>query len=348
MGMIKLPEGAQTFFKDNIDSVFESGCIAEGPWIDALEQEVRSIVGSSFSTSFCSNGAGLNAILTVLRKERGFTKYIIQANTMYGMKLLGDNVGMSYEGAVPSSIDTLMPTASQVDVFLSGLRKPAQTVFVLSHIGGIVNPDVEEIADICSSYGVCLVEDCAHSLGATLNGRHSGTFGLAGVYSLYATKAIPSGEGGISVTNDDDLGEKLARFVKYDRFEMKMDVGLNLRVSEIQALLSFSVIRELQTILDDKREIGALYDKACERLGLRYVPQQTSVMAGNYYKYILLDTSGELRSKWGCIDQTSPVYGYSMDEDRDGITSGHICLPIWYGLERSAVQNVIGQLEGLQ
>ena len=69
------------------------------------------------------------------------------------------------------------------------------------------------------------MEDCAHSFGSTLNGKHSGLFGDAGVYSFYATKAIPVGEGGIVVTNDAKIGEMIIDFSIYDRFDQKVKNG---------------------------------------------------------------------------------------------------------------------------
>ena len=119
-----------------------------------------------------------------------------------------------------------MPTVGQVKQFCESLARPDKTVFLLTHIGGIVNPDILEIAAICAKFGVALVEDCAHSVGATINGEHAGLFGVAGVYSLYATKSITAGEGGIAVTNDEDLGSQLTRFNMYDRFDQVQDVGI--------------------------------------------------------------------------------------------------------------------------
>ena len=65
---------------------------------------------------------------------------------------------------------------------------------------------------------------------------------MAGVYSLYSTKAIPAGEGGIIVTNNSELAHKIDKFIIYDRFEKELDIGINIRMSEINALLAFSVL----------------------------------------------------------------------------------------------------------
>ena len=71
----------------------------------------------------------------------------------------------------------------------------------LVHIGGHLAFEVEEIAHYCSENGIFLIEDCAHAHGAEWNGRKPGTYGDAGVYSLYATKTITTGEGGVLVSS---------------------------------------------------------------------------------------------------------------------------------------------------
>src|SRR5256714_15115662 len=77
----------------------------------------------------------------------------------------------------------------------------------LVHIGGHIAFDVERIAAYCRDNGIFLIEDCAHAHGASWNGGRPGIWGDAGVYSLYATKTISAGEGGVLVTRHHDLAE---------------------------------------------------------------------------------------------------------------------------------------------
>ena len=70
----------------------------------------------------------------------------------------------------------------------------------LVHIGGHIAFEVEQISAYCRDNGIFLIEDCAHAHGASWNGRKAGTYGDAGVYSLYATKTISTGEGGVLVS----------------------------------------------------------------------------------------------------------------------------------------------------
>ena len=132
---------------------------------------------------------------------------------MYGVKTIALSSGLELCGYVDCSLDYIMPTYNQVADFIKKLENPSECVFMITHIGGWINPDIKEIAKLCKDKDISLVEDCAHSLGSLYEGEHSGLYGDAGVYSLYATKAVPVGEGGIIVSNDSDLSEKVQSFL---------------------------------------------------------------------------------------------------------------------------------------
>ncbi len=342
--MIKVPAAAKQKFLANFGGICDSGALAEGQWNAALSQFFTGYVGCKAALPFSSNGSGMLAVLMLLKRYRGFRHVFIQSNTMYGVKTIAITSGLHYAGAVPCSLPTLMPRASQVRDFIRTLAEPSSTVFLLTHIGGIVNPDIEEICAMCAAAGIVVVEDCAHSVGATLHGRHTGTFGVAGVYSLYATKAIAAGEGGIAVTNDDDLAIKLAKFNIYDRFDQQQDTGVNFRVSEIQALFSLSVCEMSEEIIDSKARIARRYIEACGRAGIAYVDPFSNGQRGNHYKFTLIardDAAAEFKA---ITNRTSPVYDYTLGDDPEGVHMKHICLPVWYGLEDEIVDNTCAQI----
>ena len=99
-------------------------------------------------------------------------------------------------------------TDSGVAKTISNLKNPAQTVFLITHIGGIVNPEIIEIAKICKDNGVILIEDCAHALGAKWRGKLSGSFGQASCFSAQSYKMLDGGEGGLLVTDDEEIAAK--------------------------------------------------------------------------------------------------------------------------------------------
>ncbi|MDX6721470.1 MAG: perosamine synthetase, partial [Solirubrobacteraceae bacterium] len=92
-------------------------------------------------------------------------------------------------------------------------HEPAAVFLV--HIGGHIAFDADAIARLCRERGVALLEDCAHAHGAVWNERRPGTFGDAGIYSLYATKTISTGEGGVLVSRHRDLLEYARAYRNY-------------------------------------------------------------------------------------------------------------------------------------
>ena len=207
MSIIKLPKNSIEFFKSNQDKIFESGNLAEGPWNDQLSKKIKSITNSKNAICVNSNGSGLVALLLIYKEYYGRTDVMIQSNTMYGVKTMTKTAGYNLVDIIDCQLETLMPSFNDLKKAINNYKGEAKKlVIMLSDIGGIINPDIEKIAKFCKEKNIILIEDSAHSFGATLNSKFSGTFGNAGVYSYYSTKAIFAGEGGIVVTDNDNIG----------------------------------------------------------------------------------------------------------------------------------------------
>ena len=346
MGMIKLPENSISFFKDNQDEIFLSGNLAESKWNDGLSIITKKITGSKFAVPTCSNGSGLVALLQIAKEYYNRKKVMIQSNTMYGVKTMVKAGGCELVGVINCQLETLMPSFEDIKIAFSRYSgNKEELILLLSDIGGIINPDIIPISEYCKNENIMLLEDCAHSFGATLNGKSAGTFGDAGVYSFYATKAIFAGEGGAVVTNNDELGNILSKYVIYDRFDQKMDIGFNIRPSEIQSLMIYSVIKEYKNIINNKMSIAKFYIETCNNYNIDYINQETIEMRGNYYKFIIYNdqkTINELLPK--LKSTTSNVYDYSLS-NQNNIIKNHACLPIWYNQGHDLTLSVIGEIE---
>mgnify|MGYP000412644181 CR=1 FL=1 len=348
MGTIKLPSQSINFFEKHYPEIFSSGNLAEGEWNERVALWASKYTGAPFSLAFNSNGSGLYTILRLLKRYRSKKNIFLQSNTMYGVKTIARSSGLKLKGFVDCSIEHLMPTLKQVEEFVDNLDEPSNSVFLLTHIGGWINPDIKEIASFCDSKGIALVEDCAHSLGSLLDNCHSGLYGIAGVYSLYATKTIPVGEGGLMVTKDQELHEMSKRFIMYDRFEQQLDVGVNFRMSELNALLSFSVLKETESIIENKYVVSQKYSKICKSKGIDFIDPLELGHRANLYKFILLAKNIEQLNRLKKINtKTSPVYDYSLGSDPFEIALKHLCLPIWYGQDEDVTNKVLSELENI-
>ncbi len=345
MGLIQLPKESKSFFKKNFNNIFKTGNFAENFWNSKLRNLVNKITNSKGSEVFCSNGAGLFTVLQIYKEYYGRREILIQNNTMYGMYTMALSSGLKLKGFIDCNLETLMPS---FDDFLKALKnsktKNNKLVVMLSHMGGIINPDIRRIANYCKKKNIKLLEDCAHSFGATIHKKHSGLFGDAGVYSFYATKSIPAGEGGILVSNDKKLINLSHRYVKYDRFDQKMSVGVNFRVSEIQALLIYSAIKNYKKIINDKHKTYKIYEKFCKKHKIKFIDQYKKG-SGNHYKFTIINKKTKISNYLTKLKtKTSGIYDYSLNGDMY-IPSHHVCLPIWFNQRKNVSKKVLEEIQ---
>ena len=193
------------------------------------------------------------------------------------------------------------------------------------HIGGHVAFQIEEIAHLCKKKGIILLEDCAHSHGASWNGKKAGVWGDAGLYSFYATKTISTGEGGMLVTDNKDLIEFAKEYRNYGKFDYKVE-GLNYRMSEFTAAIGCVQVDRQDDIIKWKNEY------AKNNLDSRY---QNRVifpegMVSGYYKYIVFDQIEKSTGK--VYDQPCHKIMNRNCElpNTDWIAQNHWCVPLYY------------------
>ena len=345
MSIIKLPKNSIEFFKDNQDKIFESGNLAEGPWNDQLSKKIKSITNTKNAICVNSNGSGLVALLLIYKEYYGRTDVMIQSNTMYGVKTMTKTAGYKLVDIIDCQLETLMPNFNDLKKAVNNYKGEAKKlVIMLSDIGGIINPDIEKIAKFCKEKNIILLEDSAHSFGSTLNKKFSGTFGNAGVYSYYSTKAIFAGEGGVVVTDDSNIGDLMKDFIAYDRFKKKMEIGCNIRLSELQALMICSVVKEYKEIIKNKFEIAKKYLDVCRTHNIKYINQNDNSTNGNYYKFTIISPGKNISDFLPKIKTTtSKIYDYALGNSKE-IPTKHLCLPIWFELEDVISDQVVKEL----
>lgn len=345
MNLIKIPKKSIEFFKNNQDEIFNSGNLAEGPWNKNLSEKIKEISGSENAIGVNSNGSGLVAILLIFKTYFGRENIMIQSNTMYGVKTIVGTAGFNLVNYINCQIETLMPNFEDIKSSIENYKGDKnKLVIMLSDIGGIINPDIEKISKFLKKENILLLEDAAHSFGSTFNNKFAGTFGDAGVYSYYSTKAIFAGEGGVAVTDNKKIASLLQDFVAYDRFKQKMSIGCNIRLSELQALMIYSVVNNFKEIILNKSKIAEKYEEACKKNNIRFINQNKNSNIGNYYKFTIISPENKVSEIYPEIKTTtSKVYEYALGNNKD-IPSKHLCLPIWYGLDEPIIEKVLNEL----
>lgn len=128
--------------------------------------------------------------------------------------------------------------------------------------------DLEDIKSYCESTGLVLIEDAAQSLGARVNGKHFGTFGRVGCFSLSTPKIISTGQGGFVVTDDDALANKISMIKNFGRKCGGIDVfdtfGLNLKFTDIQAVIGIEQMKKLPERVLQMRDLYRQYYTALQ------------------------------------------------------------------------------------
>jgi perosamine synthetase len=195
----------------------------------------------------------------------------------------------------------------------------------LVHIGGHVAFDIEQTAAYCREHGIFLIEDCAHAHGASWGGRKPGTWGDAGVYSLYATKTISTGEGGVLVSRDPDLVEFARRYRNYGKPDHRVQ-GLSFRMSEFTAAIGLVQIERLGEIVARKNALARAHLDP-RHPGRLELPKG---MVSGLYKYIVFEPV--VRSTGKVYDQPCHrLLGHRVDlPNSDWVAENHWCVPLYY------------------
>jgi perosamine synthetase len=195
----------------------------------------------------------------------------------------------------------------------------------LVHIGGHIAFDTEQIAAYCSEHGIFLIEDCAHAHGASWHGRRAGTYGDAGVYSLYATKTISTGEGGVLVSRRPEIVDFARDFRNYGK-PNHVVAGLNFRMSEFTAALGLVQIERLPEIVNWKNEIARSELDPAHPSRL-HLPEG---MVSGLYKYVVFDWLE--RSTGRVYDEPCHrIMGHDVElPNSDWVARNHSCVPLYY------------------
>jgi dTDP-4-amino-4,6-dideoxygalactose transaminase len=167
-----------------------------------LEQEYAQYVGSKYCVAVSSCGAAMFLALKALGVQAG-DKVLTSSFTLAPVP-----GAIAHASATPVLVETLADYTTDLDDLELKLQTSGAKVFLLSHMRGHIS-DLHAIRTLCDRYDVALVEDCAHTMGAKWDGQHTGTWGRIGCYSTQTYKHINSGEGGLLVTDDEDIAAQV-------------------------------------------------------------------------------------------------------------------------------------------
>ncbi|MHA2295920.1 MAG: DegT/DnrJ/EryC1/StrS family aminotransferase [Candidatus Hodarchaeales archaeon] len=243
---------------DNVIEVLNSGHLAEGRFNRELERSFKDYTGAKHAITVVNGTAALHLALEATGFKPG-DEIITSAFTF-----IASANSISMIGAIPKFADidpgswTLDP-----DSIRQHINERTRGIMPV-HIFGLTS-DMSAIMEIAEEYNLHVIEDAAQSHGGRMQKRHSGTFGLAGCFSLFATKNMMAGEGGLITTDDKEIADKCKMIKNHGRAiseaggYMHYNVGYNLRMTDITAAIGVAQLEKLPKFLEKRKRNAKIY-----------------------------------------------------------------------------------------
>ncbi len=334
-----------------VTEVLTSGMVAQGKRVAELEARWAQECGVPHAIAVTNGTVALMAIFAGLGLGPG-DEVITVSHTFAATA----NAILS-TGATPVFVDiepdTYLIDAARIEAAIT----PRTRAIVPVHLFGLV-ADMDMIVAIADRHGLIVVEDACQAHGATFRDRVSGSFGH-GAFSLYATKNMTTGEGGLITTHDDQLADWLRLYRNQGmraRYQFEM-LGYNFRMSDIAAAIGLVQLDKLERATARRRAIAASYDAAFADLpvatpivpvGRTHVYHQYTLHIGPARDAVLAD----LRDQGIGADVYYPVpvhrQAYIMERglhadlpNTDVAAAETLALPIYPGLGEPNVAQVV-------
>ncbi len=236
-----------------------------GRFVGEFESGFARFVGVRFASATCNGTAALHLALQLLRIGPG-DQVIVPA-----LSYVSAANAVTYIGAQPVFADCesstwLMSTEEVARLITADTR----AVIAVHLYGGAGN--VRELQRLCSSAGVCLIEDCAQALGTRLSGTHVGCYSDVATFSFFANKTITTAEGGMVVTDNPSLNAECNAmknmFATNGPHYGHTAVGYNYRMTNVAAALGLAQLERIQTIIARKRHVSEVYRTRLQARGV--------------------------------------------------------------------------------
>lgn len=245
-----------------VKAIGESGYFLYGDQQEELATRFAELVGRQRAVLFSSVTNGFEALLRKLKASRGYENVLFQANAFPSMVFAARRVGMNVLWA---DIE-LGSGAMSIRTFdRSDSTDWGATVVVPQWTGGVVPDDAKDLADYARDLDAFVVEDSSQAIASfDAHGRLAGSFGDVACFSTSATKAFHTGQGGILVTDDEELADALTHYRQYGRTSMFqagefVEAGTNANQSEMNAAVGNVMLDTLHDRLNERYAIAQVY-----------------------------------------------------------------------------------------
>lgn len=267
--------------KKYLSECIDTGWISsEGPFIKKFEELFSKRMGRKYGIAVCNGSVALDAACVAIGLEKG------DEVIMPSFTIISCAAAIVRTGAVPILVDS-DPLTWNMDVnkIEEKITKRTKAIMVV-HIYGLPT-DMNPVLEIAYKYGLKIIEDAAEAHGQTYNGKPCGSFGEISCFSFYPNKHITTGEGGMILTDDDNLAEKCRSlrnlcFQPQRRF-VHEELGWNFRMTNLQAALGLAQLERLDEFVIRKRKMGKLYTELLKDCPNIQLPLTKTEYSDNIY-----------------------------------------------------------------
>ncbi|MBC7287052.1 MAG: DegT/DnrJ/EryC1/StrS family aminotransferase [Armatimonadetes bacterium] len=236
-----------------------------GQQTPAFEREFAQAVGAEHAVAVCNAMAGLHAAVAASGAGAG-DEVVVDSIVGFGA------LAAIYNCATPVFADIDPATHNMSPASLRQRITERTKAVIVTHLWGLC-ADMDEIVSIAREHNLLVIEDCAHALFATYNGRYAGTIGDYGVFSFQQSKHMTTGDGGMVVCASEELADRIREFINFGTIPERL--AWNYRMNELTAAVGrVQLTRAREYVRACQRNAG-LYNDAvvgCEWLAPQAVP----------------------------------------------------------------------------
>lgn len=280
--------------------------ISQGPKVRRFESEYANYIGTKFGVA-CNSGSSANLLALTALIQSGYIsvgdEVIVPSSTFTTVIS-----PILQTGLVPVFVDVEMDTYNICpESIRDSINEKTKLIMIVHSLG--CPAKMGEIMSISEQYGIPVLEDCCEAHGASIDGKIVGSFGLLSTFSFFVAHNMTTGEGGMIMTDDEDLYDNLrsvrefGRLIKYEPNQPRFyytdealedyderyvftNVGYNLRMTDIAASLGIEQLKKLNNFNSKRVAIAKLYtDKLKEYEEYLILPKTPDRCYHSFYGY---------------------------------------------------------------
>ncbi len=315
---MKIPIAKPLFDESEEQAILEplrSGWVMQGPKVQEFENIVSNYTGAKYAKSTSSGTAALHLSLLACGINPG-DEIIVSPFTC-----VATVNPIEYIGAKPVFVD-INPETFNIDVSKIEESITENTKAIIPvHMFGLC-ADMNPILKLAKKYKLKVIEDAVLALGAFYKGRHAGTLGDAGCFSFHPRKIITTGEGGMVITNNEEIAHNIEIMRNYgasisalQRHQRKFYVlpeynvlGYNYKMTDLHASIGVKQMEKLEFILKRRKELAKIYDQELKDLEWLTIPKVPKGYVHPYPSYVCLFTPGKLARDRINLDQLRSMH----------------------------------------